>query len=103
MDAEEAVQSEELIQGTCEVNSRTLNVLYDLGATHSFISRNCVTTLQLPVFEMPSDLLVSTPTNKPIRTSQVCLNIPFQIEGRTFVANLICLPSCAGFLPTMSC
>ena len=65
--------------------------MYDLGATHSFISRNCVTTLQLPVSELPYDLLVSTPTNKPIRTSLVCMYLLFQIEGRTFVVNLIYL------------
>ena len=76
----------------CQVNGRTLTVLYDLSATYSFISCSCVTTLQLPISELPNDLLVSTPINKPIRTSQVCVNIPFQIEGKTFVANLICLP-----------
>ena len=69
MNAEKATQSKELIQGMCEVNGRTLNVLYDSGATHSFISRNCVTTLQLLIFELPYDLLVSTPTSKPIITS----------------------------------
>ena len=92
MDAEEDVKSEDLIQGACEVNDKTPTVLYDLGATHSFISRSCVTTLQLPIFELRYDLLVSTPMNKPIRTSQVCFNLPFHIECRTFIANLIGLP-----------
>ena len=79
MDAEEAAKSDDLIQGMCEVNSRTLTVLYDLGATHTFISYGCMTTLRLPVSELPYDLLVSTPTNKPIRTSQVCMNLLLQI------------------------
>ena len=74
------------------MNGRTLTELYDLGAIHSFISCNCVTSLQLPISELPYDLLVSTPTNKPIRTSQVCINLLFQIEGRIFVTSLICLP-----------
>ena len=30
--------------------------------------------------------------NKPIRTSQVCMNLLSQIEDRIFVTNLICLP-----------
>ena len=74
MDTEEATQFEGLIQGKCGVNGRTLIVLYDLDATHSFISSNCVTTLQLPISELPYDLLFSTPMNKPITTIQVCMN-----------------------------
>ena len=73
------------------MSDKTLLVLCDSSAIHSFISSNCVTILQLPISELPYDLLVSTPTNKPIRPSQICMNIPFQIKGRTFVANLICL------------
>ena len=69
MDAKEAAKSKGLIQGACEVNGKTLTVLYDSGATHSFISHICVTALQLPISQLPYDLLVSTPTNKPIRTS----------------------------------
>ena len=74
------------------MNGRTLTLLYNSGAIYSFISRNCVTTLELPIFELPYDLLVSTSTNKPIRTSQVCMSFPFQIKGRTFVANFVYLP-----------
>ena len=44
MDAEEAEQSKDLIRGMCKVNDRALTVLYDSGATHSFISYSCVTT-----------------------------------------------------------
>ena len=71
MDAEEAVKSEYLIKGACEVNDKTLTVLYDLGATHSFISHSCVTALQLSISKLPYGLLVSTPTNKPIITYEL--------------------------------
>ena len=74
------------------MSGKTLLVLCDSSAIHSFISSNCVTILQLPISELPYDLLVSTPTNKPIRTSQVCMSFPFQIKGRTFVANFVYLP-----------
>ena len=89
---EEAIQFKDLIRGKFKVNSKTLTVLYDLCTTHSFISLDFVTKLQLPVFELPYNLLVSTPTNKLVRTSQVCMKLLFQIDGRTFVADLICLP-----------
>ena len=74
------------------MKGKTLTVLYDLGASHSFIAHSCVTALQIPISELPYDLLVSTPMNEPIRTSQVCMNVPLRIEGRVFVTNLICLP-----------
>ena len=92
MDAVDADKSEGLIQGTCEMDGETLTVLYDSGASHSFISHNYMTILWLPISELPYDLLVSTPTNKPVKTSQIYMNVPLQIEGRTFVANLIRLP-----------
>ena len=36
--------------------------------------------------------MVSTPTNKPVKTSQIYMNVSLQIESRTVAANLICLP-----------
>ena len=69
MDAEEVAESKDLIPSICQVNGRTLTVLYDSGAIYLFVSCNCVTTLQLSISELPYDLLVFTPTNKPIRTS----------------------------------
>ncbi|XP_027337088.1 uncharacterized protein LOC113850732 [Abrus precatorius] len=53
---------------------------------------NCVSILQIPISELSYDLLVSTPTNKPVKTSQICMNVLLQINDRTFSANLICLP-----------
>ena len=69
IDIEEAEKSEDLFQGACEVNGKVLTVLYDSSASHFFISHNCIYALQLHVSELPYDLLVSTPTNKPIKTS----------------------------------
>ena len=92
MDAEEVEKSEDLIQGSCEVNGKVLTVLFDSGASHSFISCDCMSALKLLVSELPYDLLVSTPTNKPIKTNHICINVSLRIEGRTFAGNLICLP-----------
>ena len=92
MDAKEVKKSKDLVQGACEVNFKVLIVLYDSGVSHSFISRNCMSALQFPISELPYDLLVSTPTNESIKTSQVCMNVFLRIEGKTFVANLIYLP-----------
>ena len=92
LNVEEATQSNDLIQGKCEVNSRTLIVLYNFGATHSFISHDNVDRLGLFVSKLPYMLVVSTPAGKLVKTCQCCLKCHFQIDGRSFSANLICLP-----------
>ena len=43
----EAAESEDLIQGTCLIQGVPLIVLYDSGATHSFIAYDCVEKLSL--------------------------------------------------------
>ncbi|XP_027368276.1 uncharacterized protein LOC113874243 [Abrus precatorius] len=92
MSGAEVAQSENLIQGTCILNGTSLNVLFDSGATHSFISESCVRRLKLHVLVMKCNIVVSTPTNNPVTASHVCLHCPIQIEGKSFLVNLICLP-----------
>ena len=38
------------------------------------------------------DLVVETPTSGSMLTSNVCLNYPMEIFGRTFLIDLICFP-----------
>jgi len=42
MTGAEAAENHDLIQGMCFIKGKTLNVLYDSGATHSFIFNHCV-------------------------------------------------------------
>ena len=42
--------------------------------------------------ELPYMLIVSTPTRKLVKTCHSCLNYHFQINGRSFIANLSCFP-----------
>ena len=52
----------------------------------------CVGKLKLFVFSLNKDLVVETPTSGFVLTSDVCLNCPVEISGRTFLIDLICLP-----------
>jgi len=45
----EASQSDSLVRGICSILGTQLSVLFDLGATHSFISFECAKKLKLPV------------------------------------------------------
>ncbi|XP_006577522.1 uncharacterized protein [Glycine max] len=48
--------------------------------------------LKLSVSSLNKDLVVETPTSGSVLTSNVCLNCPVEISGRTFLIDLICLP-----------
>jgi hypothetical protein len=88
----EASQSEDLIQGSCDMSGNLLIVLFDSGATHSFISMDRVKQLNLPTTSLPFDLIVSTPTAEPICVCSFCQNCPIVIQDKKFLVNLICLP-----------
>ena len=87
-----ASKSKNLIQGKCFISGIPLLVPFDVGATHSFISCLCVEKLKLSMSSLNKDLVVETPTNGFVLTSNVCLNCPVEIFGRTFLIDLICFP-----------
>ena len=90
--AEEAQEPSELIQGECEIYGKLFPVLYDSGATHSFISWKCVDSLQLPVTYLPFNLVVTIPSAEPITLNEACLQCPLTILGMEFKVDLICIP-----------
>ena len=92
LNAEEATQSNDLIEGKCEVNDRTLTLLYDSGVTHFFVSHDYVDRLGLPVSGLLYMLVMSTTIGKPVKTCHCCLKCCFQIDDRSFVADLVCWP-----------
>ncbi|XP_073219686.1 uncharacterized protein [Cicer arietinum] len=64
INGEETSSSSELIQGECLIAGKSLNVIYDSGATHSFISLDWVDSLQLIVTTLPFDLVVTLPSTE---------------------------------------
>ena len=68
-----------------------LSVLFDFGATHSFISIDCVKKPNLPVHELDVELVVSTPTEGTIVTSSVCVECPVIINEQKYKINMICI------------
>ncbi|XP_057747016.1 uncharacterized protein LOC130966247 [Arachis stenosperma] len=61
MTANDAMQSDALIQGQCYVKNRFLTVLYDSGASHSFIFLTVARELGLDFSELNFDLIIHTP------------------------------------------
>ncbi|XP_017438243.2 uncharacterized protein LOC108344293 [Vigna angularis] len=92
MSGTEAEKSGNLILDTCSLFEENVLVLFDSGATHSFVSLLCVENLGLSVLDMGCELIVSTPTSGQVSTSLVCVGCPIVVRGHKSRANLVCLP-----------
>ena len=95
MTGAEAAGSGNLVMGYCVISGMRCCVLYDSGATHSFVSESCVRELGLPVCELQFDLVVSTPASGLVRTSSVCFEICFSLSksvlSKSIATNFILL------------
>ena len=91
MTRSEAAGACNLVIGCYVISGKSCTVLFDSGATHSFVSESCVRELGLPMCELQFDLVVSTPTSRLVRTSSVCARCPVEVEGHMYKVNLICL------------
>ena len=92
MSRSEVATSNDFIQGKCIIRNRLVDVIYDSGATHSFISFDCVKSLDFPVSSLHYEVVVSTLTDKLITTSSACLDCSMMVNNKTFYVNLIYLP-----------
>ncbi|XP_054778366.1 uncharacterized protein LOC129286430 [Prosopis cineraria] len=70
---EEAQTALNLITGTVSICEQRVEALFDSGATHSFVSHDCVKELELPVYELPYIIKVSTPSILLDKTNEMVL------------------------------
>ena len=92
MTSTEATQSGNLILEPCLLLGQSVLVLFDSGATQSFISNACIGRLSLEKHDLGCELLVSTPSSGQVATSSVCIGSSMVVAGRIFNVNLVCLP-----------
>jgi hypothetical protein len=93
MTTEEAQQAQDVVLGMFLASSHPATVLFDSGASHSFISSSSfVVRHQLPITIMKQTMLVSSPGGE-MRTKHICPAISITIRGVDFLANLIILDS----------
>jgi len=67
-------------------------VLFDSGATHSFISQEYMSRLGLVARDLGCELAVSTPASRQVSTNLACSGCIIEVAGHRFKVNLICLP-----------
>ncbi|XP_061360189.1 uncharacterized protein LOC133304207 [Gastrolobium bilobum] len=74
LSGQEAAQTSNLVQGTGLIQDSLITVLFDSGATHSFISLSSTQKLKLPISILSSYLEIFLPTGEKITTFKVCKN-----------------------------
>jgi hypothetical protein len=85
----EAVQETPgMIVGMFPVDSHIAEVLFDTGATHSFITASWVEAHNLPITTMSNPIQIDSAGGR-IRADSICLNVSVEIRGIAFPANLI--------------
>jgi hypothetical protein len=89
---EEAQQAQDVVLGMFLASSHPATVLFDSGASHSFISSSFVVKHQLPITIMKQIMLVSS-LGGEMRTKHIYPAISITIRGVDFLANLIVLDS----------
>jgi hypothetical protein len=90
--AETAQENPRVVFGMCLVNSALASVLFDAGATHSFITSHCAAKLNIPMSTMPRPMLVSS-ARGDMKAIYRCNRVNLQILGKDFHADPIVLDS----------
>jgi hypothetical protein len=80
MTSEEAQQAQDVVLGMLLASSHPASVLFNSGASHSFISSSFVVKHNLPIATMKQTMLVSSPGGE-MRTSHICPTISITIRG----------------------
>jgi hypothetical protein len=88
--AEEAAEAPDVVLGMFLVNSIPARVLFDSGASHSFVIEHFVKKGKLESTMMTRAMLVQIP-GSVMKTKDNCVDVPIDIHGVSFRANLIIL------------
>jgi hypothetical protein len=87
---ETAQEAQDVVFDMFLVNSAPASVLFDSGASHSFISAQFVAKHGILVHSMSNHMLVSSPGGS-MKAVYQCFGISFKIVGREFHANFVVL------------
>jgi hypothetical protein len=89
---EEAQEALDVVIGMFLINDTSIVVLFDSGASHSFISAAYVGKHNLPLALLRYQMIVSS-LGGDMPARQLCPKVNLKIRGVDFVANLIVLES----------
>ncbi|WVZ90041.1 hypothetical protein U9M48_036374, partial [Paspalum notatum var. saurae] len=90
--AETAVEAPNVVLGTFTVNSNPATILFDTGATHSFITRSFAEKHNLPLSCMKRPMVINSPREK-ITTNTVRTRVSINIRRVEFRTGLLVIDS----------
>jgi hypothetical protein len=90
--SEEAQQAQDVILVMILGSSHPTTVLFDSGASHSFISSSLVAKYNMPMTTVKHTMLVGSPGGE-MRSKHICPVVSISIRGVEFSSNLILLDS----------
>jgi hypothetical protein len=76
--------------GTFYINHQLVIVLFDSGATHSFVNTKCGTKLGLDLYSISGVYMIATPGGKT-SSNQVCRSVPIQMGKNLMRTDLLLL------------
>ncbi|KAL8148852.1 hypothetical protein AgCh_006016 [Apium graveolens] len=82
-------QDSDVVAGTLSLNSVPVKVLFDSGASKSFISRNCVVKMDLMLEDLDEPLTIEVANQDRVSVSQFFPKCQLEIHGYSFSADLI--------------
>ena len=88
IDAQEAQGAQGVVLGEFLVSSTLATVLFDSGASHSFISSSFVNKHKIPTVLLKTSLLTRTPGGD-IKCQLGCLRVKIILSGVEFLADLV--------------
>jgi hypothetical protein len=90
MNAEEAQEAPDVVLGMFSVNSIPARVLFDSGASHSFITEDFACTSKIQPISLKHVMIVQIP-GSTTKARKICKDVPIRIHEIEFYANLIVL------------
>jgi hypothetical protein len=89
VNAEEPQGDKDVVLGTFHINSVPATILFDSGASHSFI---IMEKHDVPMSSMKTHLLISSP-NSEMKSIHVCPQVNHKIREIDFQADLVIITS----------
>jgi hypothetical protein len=79
-----------IMTGTFSINYQPVIILFDSGATHSFISSKCGTKVGLDLYPTSGDYMIATPSSK-ISSNQIYRKVRIQLGSNLIKIDLLLL------------
>ena len=81
-----------VMTGTFSVNDHPVKVLFDSGASHTFISKECALKLGLEMEGLKSPYHIHSPGGQMI-TNLIVRQVPLLVQGKIYPTCFIILPT----------